>query len=307
MTASTRFRFASILLILGIGVGLSTAGLLFVGCGEKNHEIPPLDVIQAPTNLTSVNGNERVTLTWDASDNESSTNFKQYNIYRGEVSLIGVDPTQLDQLGHKIGSVPQGTTTLEVPVTNGTLYFFHVRAEPKEGSLTDRTNEVQAAGREEGVGVVIDEFISTAGASGFDFSTGLPVSLRTSNPNRFVADIYLGTTDTTNQDKPGGNLAIKSPELIALHTNADPQWGNLQPTSIKTMATTDWNVDTVTNIGQNDQVAVATDNFSTIYAFKTRDGNYAKIKIDAADLLQAGSRTITFRYAYQTTPNLDQF
>jgi hypothetical protein len=181
-------------------------------------------------------------------------------------------------------------------VANGTLYYFHVRAEDEDGKLSNPTNEEAGAGRPEGTGVVIEEFASS-GDSGFDFSTGQTVSLSQNNPNRFdLTDIYLGTSD--NEDEITGELTLKSPELLA---RLNTEWNGKQA-RLKILGN-DWTVSTGTTDGLASSFGVLP---NAVYMIRTPGGNYCKLKVTAS-AGDPGSRSITFQWAYQPTPGLIEF
>ncbi len=281
--------------------GLMTAGLacgvlLLAGCGDDDKTTAPPEVLAPPTNLRAVNGHEQVTVRWSPSPDAALSDFRRYNIYRGTAPLLSIDAYQLEQLGNKVGSVAAGVDTFRTTVANGTLYYFHVRAEKTSGLLSGPTNEVQAAGRAEGSGRVLEEFASD-GDSGFDFSSGLTVSLDQDNPDRFVlTDVYLGTGAA--DDDPSAVLSIKSPELLA---RLNGEWASRQA-SVKFLGT-DWEASTTASTGFSTQLDVLS---GAVYAIKTPGNTYAKIKVESIDG-SAGSRSITFRFAHQSTPNLIQF
>ncbi len=288
-------RFAPWFICIALGILLAGA-IGVTGCGDDDDTTEPPEEFAPPTNLRATNGNEHVVLTWSASPDEGLDEFQRYNIYRGTTSLLGVDPGQLEQLGNKVGSVNAGVTTFQTTVANGTLYYFHVRAEKDDGGFSGATNEVQAAGRPEGEGVILEEFASE-GDSGFDFSSGNTVSLAQDNPDRFtLTDVYLGTGDP--EDDPVGVLSLKSPELLA---RLNAEWSNVKST-IKIIGT-DWSANTTEATGFVTQFDVIE---GGVYAVKTPTNNYAKLMVESIDG-EAGSRSITFRFAFQTTPNLIQF
>jgi hypothetical protein len=245
-----------------------------------------------------VNGNLRVSIGWTATPDEGSAGFRQYNIYRGTTTLQSIDATQLPN--YEVGATGAGELTfLDTIPANGVRYYYHVRAEKSDGTLSGASNEAVAAGREEGTGRIIEEFVSE-GDSGFDLSTGLTVSLDGDNADRFdLTDLYLGTT--AENDASTSPLALKSPELLARLGN--DEW-LAKDADIKQIGT-DFDVTTTEAPGAgwaNSQDAVE----GNVYAIKTPSGNYAKIKILDVEGL-AGARKITFKYAYQPTAGLVLF
>lgn len=279
-----------VLALLGIAL---LPGFGIMGCSDSDPAKPPA-VLAPPTGLSASNGNEQIVVHWSSSPDEGSSDFRRYNIYRNTSSLLNIDAGQLDQLGYKIGSA--GVDSFRTTVANGTLYYFHVRAEKNDGSLSGTSNEVQAAGRSEGAGRILEEFASD-GDSGFDFSSGNTVSLNEDNADRFtLTDVYLGTA--AENDTSASPLSLKSPALLA---RLNGEWANHDAT-IKFLGT-DWAANTTTDGGFASQQDILT---GAVYAIKTPSGNYAKLKVDAI-AGSAGSRVITFHYSYQPTPNLLQF
>lgn len=276
-------------LALFLGMGLSA-------CSDDDNTMVPPDEFAPPTNLSAANGNSEILVQWAASPDEGSSDFSRYNVYRGTSTLMNVEASQLDQLGYKIGSVGSGVDSFSTTVANGTLYFFHVRAEKDNGNLSATSNEVQASARPEGAGRILEEFAAN-GESGFDFSTGLAVSLNQDNAARFtLTDIYLGTGAVDDASTSG--LSLKSPAFLV---RLNSEWTS-QIATIKFLGT-DWDVNTTSATGFGEQTDVLA---GAVYAIRTPDGNYAKLGVDSISG-EAGSRSITFRYAFQPTPNLIQF
>jgi hypothetical protein len=173
-----------------------------------------------------------------------------------------------------------------------------VRAQKEDGALSPESNEVQGAGREEGEGIIIEEFASD-GDSGFDFSTGLTVSLQSTNENRFdLCDLYLGTAAADND--PTGVLTLKSPSTLS---GLNEAWSDILA-QIKPIGT-DWNITTTTLTDFESQFQI---NVGTVYAIRTparipSPSYLAKIQVTNITG-EEGSRAITFRYAYQSNYEL---
>ena len=293
MFSHTRIPGFHAILALGIAALLVTAG-----CSDDD-EVQQPEEFAPPSNLTVVNGDEEIMLSWSASPDEALDEFARYNLYRSETSLVGVDVGLAD---YKVGEVLKGGGyEIADAVANGTRYYYHVRAQKENGDLSPATNEVQGAGREEGEGIIIEEFASD-GDSGFDFSTGLSVSLETTNENRFdLCDIYLGTTAADND--PGSALALKSPSTLS---DLNEGWSDILA-QIKPIGT-DWNITTTTLSDFDSQFQI---NEGTVYAVRTparipSPSYLGKIQITSITG-EAGSRAITFRYAYQSNYELTLF
>ncbi len=288
MGRMTRFSWG-VLALAGI-----MALLVGLGCGDDSTSPNTFD---PPGALSVVNGDLEIDLTWTASPDEGGGGFKQYNVYRGTSSLANVASGSLPA---PIATLAAGVHTYQNTLSaNGTLYYFHVRSEDTNGNLSGASPEVKGAGRDEGTGLIIEEFVSS-GDSGFDFSTGLTVSLGAGNPDRFdKTDLYLGTTATDDAQTAG--LALKSPELLQRLGNSE--WIS-RNADIKEIGT-DFDVTTTEGVGAGwaDQQTVTE---GKVYAIKTPSGNYAKVKVLDIEGA-AGSRAITFKYAYQPTVNLVLF
>jgi hypothetical protein len=278
---------------------LAIAGIaaVFLGVGCGSDSTKP-NVFDPPGNLKAVNADLSVALGWSASPDEGGTEFKQYDIYRGTSSLLTASASELSS--HKIGTVDQGAYAYtDHFAANGVRYYYHVRSEKNDGTLSAPSNEVAGVGRNEGTGKIIEEFVST-GDSGFDFSTGQTVALISSNPNRFDnTDVYLGTA--AENDGSTATLALKSPELLVRLGNNE--WIS-KDADIKQIGT-DFDIATTETPGAgwaNLQDVVE----GSVYAIKTPSGNYVKMKILDIEGV-AGSRKITFKYAYQPTAGLVLF
>lgn len=274
------------------GIAAVLAG---IGCG--NDSTKP-EVFDPPGDMKVVNGDLSVSLGWTASPDEGKTEFKQYDIYRGTSSLSTVSASEL--ANYRIASVNTGVHTyVDHFAANGIRYYYHVRTEKGDGTISAASDEVMGAGRSEGTGMIIEEFVST-GDSGFDFSAGETVSLSGGNPDRFdKTDVYLGTT--AEDDASTAALALKSPQLLARLGN--DEWIS-KDADIKQIGT-DFDITTTEAPGTgwaDVQNAVE----GNVYAIKTPSGNYAKMKVLDVEGLP-GARKITFKYAYQPTAGLVLF
>ncbi|MDM7915427.1 MAG: hypothetical protein ACE15D_09545 [Candidatus Eisenbacteria bacterium] len=277
------------------GIALLFAGL---GCSDDNETKPP-EELAPPTSLDAVNGDGEIVLTWDASPDEGATNFDGYEIYRGTQSLASLTLQQLEQ--YRIGHAGETVHTYTDNVTNGTLYYYHVRSINTADDQSEASNEITAAGRAEGTDVIIEEF-EAEGASGFNFASGDPVALDQSNEDRFtLTDIYLGTG--ASDDDPGSPLALKSPHLLS---RLNAEWDS-RIAQIKLLGNgaDSWETRTTNDTGMSNQSGV--DAVGNVYAIKTPDNHWGKIWVQEIDDANPGSRKITFRYAYQPTAGLAQF
>jgi hypothetical protein len=274
------------------------AGVLgaMIGCGddEKSPAQPPV-VFSPPTGLTAAHGDGEITLTWAGSPDESWSEFRRYNLYRSTSSLLSVDPTQLGP--YLVQSANPGVHNVDTTVTNGTLYYYHLRGERTNGVLTAASNEISAAGRPDGSGIVVFEFAAT-GNSGFGFADGRSVSLDSTNEQRFaLTDLYHGTSAA--DDASSGDLRLKSPHLLGAV--------GYRNVGIKILGT-DWTIATTTDDGWADQAAVVKD---LVYAVRIpatgTPAHYAKLQLNDVKTTPPGERTITLRYAYQSGADLILF
>jgi hypothetical protein len=102
--------------ILMLGV---IALLGFVGCSFPGH-------LSAPTNVQATPGNEKVTVSWDDIG-------YVYDVKRGETSGNYPDSRTV-----------MGSETIFTNLTNGTTYFFVVKARPPQDYESDTSEEVSA-------------------------------------------------------------------------------------------------------------------------------------------------------------------
>lgn len=270
---------------------LALASLFLVGCGDDDPAKPIPPGLEPPAALTGVNGDRLITLTWNASPSQTRDDFSRYNVYRSATSLLNTPTGELEAF--RVHTVVKGQPNrADTGVENGILYFYHVRSELQGGQLSGPSNEVRAAGRDEGTNKTLMEFAGS-GSSGFDFSTGESVNLAPGNPDRFSnADLYLGTVAA--DDSSSSPLQLKSPGLLP-----EAEW---QDSQIKILGQ-DWDVSTTEDIGWSDQAAVVQ---GLVYAVKTPTGSFAKLQIQSIGG-QAGSRTITFRYTHQPNADIHEF
>jgi hypothetical protein len=295
-----RFRRAALALVFPVALAATLGGF---GCSSDNTVKPPTE-LAPPTAVAAVDGDGFVTISWTASPDQSRSDFTGYNIYRWTSSLADTAGANLEtyRVGTASASVSSFVDDFNSTLSNGengVRYYYHVRS--KGDGLSVASNQVQAAGRPEGTGEVIEELAGHL-ASGFHFATGDSISLRVNNPDRFdLTDMYLGTTDAHNDI--GSPLAVKSPSTLDY---ADPQWSSIV-TSILDLgsqpdANTAWKVQTAAEPSADLQEVT----LDHVYVFKTTSGNYAKIQVTGISG-DAGSRIITFRYAYQPTSGLYLF
>lgn len=95
------------------------------GPGQTTDTPPP-----APTNVKSIAGIAKVTITWDPVDTGSESDLDGYNVY---MSTSSFNPqTGFTKLTGQLLS-PQQTSHIQPGLTNGTTYYFYVTAVDKAG------------------------------------------------------------------------------------------------------------------------------------------------------------------------------
>ncbi len=292
-------------LVLLLAAGILALALAVAGCGDDT--VSPPQEFAPPSNVSFINDNEAITITWDSSPDEARSDFQGYNLYRSTSTLIGATTTEL-----AAAQVTQNPTTVnqltDAGVTNGTIYYYHVRSVKSNGDLSQASNEVDTAGRLEGGPVTVTEFASAADPSGYDMSAGIAVAMSSTNPdNRMLIDFYLGTTDAN--DDSGSQLAIKSPHLVL---NGDAAWAN-RTAGFKLLD--DRDVSFETPGGWQDQIALGTDaaeiNGTVIAVQAPLDVNgerhYGKIEILTSSIGVPGERNIEVLWTFQELPNYIRF
>jgi len=283
-----------------------TLGLLIlvgvIGCSEDSTK-PPTE-FAPPTNLTYVNGNGQVTLAWDASPDQGTSDFAGYNVYRHTASLAGIEGEELAT--YKIN--PEGssaTSYIEGGVENGTKDYYSVRAEKDNGDLTESPGEIDTAPRSEGL-VTIAEFSDTANPSGLDLSTGTAYAMSSDDPdNRLFIDLYLGTTgDNDEADQP---LAVKSPHLVLGGTSGN--WTRqaafklLDDEDDATTSTQNW-LESIT-LGST-QAEIEGKVIAVRTPVEGSDFHYGKLVVLGTSGAN-GQRQVQLLWAYQELPNYIRF
>lgn len=297
-------RFARAALVLAFPLTLA-AFLGGFGCSSNNSVKPPSE-LAPPTAVAAVDGDGLVTISWTASPDQSRSDFVGYNVYRWTSSLADTAGDRLERyrVGTASASVASFVDDFNSSLSNGqngVRYYYHVRSKRDDGAISVASNQVQAAGRFEGTGEVIEEFGGTL-ASGFNFASGDSVSLNVNNPNRFdLTDFYLGTTDSQNDI--GSPLAVKSPSTLEyLNSGWTSIISSVLDYGSSPDANTAWKVQSTEEPGADLMEVV----LNHVYVFKTPAGNYAKIQVTQITG-DPGGRIITFRYAYQSTVGLYLF
>ena len=159
--------FFNLIFLLGLS-------FIFIGCEEKVYVFRPDHTPPSvPKGLYSITGDEAVWLFWEENDEED---FAEYRVYRAK---------QGDEYYKRIARTKTASFT-DNNVKNGKTYFYAVSAVDYDGNESDLSYETYDTPRPEGFDKVIHDFHRYPDVSGFDFSTGLVVSL--DDPK---ADIFL--------------------------------------------------------------------------------------------------------------------
>ena len=192
MNGSINRRVALIVLV-------SLSAILLVECNksEDNPVNTPAVLLLAPTNLRAYSASQSsVGLQWDLSASESNAAFLNYSIKVKDSTGAAV-LTQTVSKGN-----PQSVIT---GLTEGVTYTFVIRSNGTGGIVSaDSASVVWSPARRlttdstNGPPIQVYEFASSSGASGLQFysiSSGAArtQSLRASNPDRALADVYLET------------------------------------------------------------------------------------------------------------------
>ncbi len=296
----------------GAGVKILFCALLVIplatGCSDDDTTKPP-EEFAPPTNLTYINGNNQVLLSWDASPDRGLSEFAGYNVYRDTLTMVGAEPSALAALKLN-GEVP----VTEISYTDGTAlnghkYYYAVRSAKDNGELSEPTAEIDTAPRSEGGFVILAEFADAGRPSGFDLSEGSAYAVSSDSAgqgdNRMHVDFYLGTTDS--YDDPDQPLALKSPDLV---DGRNVKWAD-RVAGLKLL--TEWDDATTGISGWLDQITLGStvEIEGKVIAVKTpQDENgeihYGKIKIYETRGA-SGQREIEIRWAFQAYPNYIRF
>ena len=290
------------------------AALTVTGCSDdEDGVVSPEDT--PPSNLSVVNGDGRITLTWDAAVEARLADFDGYAIYRASNTMAGLDGTALAEF--QIDDIDFMTTEyVDDTAENGTVYYYAVRALDGE-ALTAPTNEVRAAARVSTPNITLSEFEST-GASGLGLSEPAAVAMSSTPPsdNRALIDVYLGTVDPQDDSDDGEDpatpfaLALKSPSKVLDADGdgtGDPAW---MDRSAQLKLLLDFDEPTTEDADWLDEIILGTDMteiVGKVVAIRTPaetngDFHYAKVQVTgfAGD---PGERNVTLTVAFQSAPN----
>lgn len=246
------------------------AGLLLWGCGSKDTvyvDRPDVTAPGVPRGVSSITGDEQVTIVWLGSTEED---IRSYIVYRDE----NTDSDELyDEIARiNVNEFQSQWTYVDYNVQNSDpdhsyVYYYAVSAIDYDDNESELSYEdVFDTPRPEGFNVFID---ATSEPSAFDFSAGVRVP---SNSND--ADIVV------TFDQNLGALFIE-----AAYEDVDLQDFGFTDS----MDDVDWSpLDGWTSVGWSEVIV------GHSYIVWTADDNYAKLRV-----FQVDSTTLRFDWAYQ--------
>lgn len=283
-----------------LSVGLVLVAAMLVGCSEDTEK-PPEEFAPPGTLTIAGVGESAIAVRWGASSDEPLSNFHSYAVYwnPGE-SIRNVLPADfpVTAMGDTVPKGEGRTYTIE-NLDQGTQYYVHVRALKSNGDFSVGSNEVSAAPRPQGDGVIY-EFASNS-PSAFDFSGGVTGPMQSTRKDS--CDVYLGTAQSNDQS---GALFLKSPDKVSVN----PQNWTTRVTQIKDvgLANNDVEYDAITTTndsGWSSSRTIAVE-LNHVYIFKTPENHYAKMWITGTTGVPP-NRTVMFMYAYQPIVNYASF
>lgn len=276
------------------------------GCSDDDKVTVPPEELAPPGNLTFINFEGEVVLSWDSSADASRSDFAGYAVYRHTSSMVGA--TQEELGGYRQNDTPIALTYYEDDgVVEGSRYHYAVRAALDNGRLSEPSNEIHTAPRYEFVVDALHEFAATGQPSGLDCSTGEALAMSSSNPdNRLFIDVYLGTDDP--DDDPGEPLALKSPHMVL---NGHENWSG-RVAGLKLLDSFDEG--TTPDEGWADHVVLGdtqAEIVGKVIAVRvpmSAEGeyHYAKILVESVTG-DAGERRVGILVAYQPIPDYIRF
>jgi hypothetical protein len=286
--------------------GVSLLVALLVGCKDDSTTGPaPGPSIEAPKNLRAFSaGSTSVGLQWDLSASESDPSFVGYviNVKKPDGSAA-VSPVNILKANRDV---------IVTGLSEGVIYTFVVRSTGTGNSVSSDSASVKwsPARRlttdETIPEIKVYEFASSNGASGLQFyniasSSAKTQSLRASNPDRVLADIYLSTDAgdaiSLRTMVLSGVTGAKNTFFSATTSDAD----NLSFAQLAPPDTTSYTLTTYTIPSTTTSVS------KIVYARSITDNKYVRllIKRNSSNSLISGSspdRFITVEISYQNTP-----
>lgn len=290
---------------------LVIAAALILGPGCTNDGTttpPPVNEFAPPTGLSVVNGTNEVILRWLASPDAADSDFKGYNVYRHNATMVGATDTQLASYKQNSAFV-EVTTFIDAAAVNGSKYYYAVRAVRGSSELSAPTNEYDTAPRREGADAIdLGEFRNTAAPSGLNCAAPRAYAMESTTPdNRPFIDCYLGTIGTN--DETIQLLALKSPSRVL---NGSARWTS-RASELVQLGTGQaaWDIPNAPTSGWVTQVELGANPVDKVIGVKTpADVNgkrhYAKLWITGVSGA-AGQRVISVVVAYQEIADYPRF
>ena len=252
-----------------------------------------------PPSLSTVNFSNLADLRWAESIDDGIQHWKGYLVYAGQEDLRGrseeeLEPFLLDETPTRMTS--RRVLGLEI----GTRYFFHVRSVREYEGVVERgplSEPIDMSPRPENLIAQVFEMARFTGGHGVDLSEQSRLLLDPNDPSPLPdVDLYLGTSDFL--DGPG-TLMLKS---VSLLSNRNEAWAGRE-VLIKSLEEAEWDVSTTTDDEWSTSAPAIRDR---VYAVKTPEGNYAKIRVTD---VQGGhpNRTVRLQVAYQTLSGYPNF
>lgn len=104
----------------------------------------------SPTNISATSGESKATLSWTS---PTDADYNGVNIYRSTTS---------GQAGTRVHSAVSGTSKDDIGLTNGTTYYYTIKAGDKSGNESSNTAQVSAV---PGSGLTTTSTLPKTGAS----------------------------------------------------------------------------------------------------------------------------------------------
>lgn len=257
----------------GYLVTLASVFVLATGCGDDGGPVTPVDSIppSAPRGLTTITGDENVTLIWRSN---TEADLEAYNVYW---SFNGSD--------FNLTATTADTNFVDFDVRNGETVYYAVSAFDLSGNESALSIATFDTPRPAGYDVQLSDANTSPATAGFSFEGALSGQGGISADSQ-SADFYfyIGEPESTPYIK-GGNRTGTRTTLIMM-------WG---PTaSFADMTYAPDPSDPGSNYEQNGAFPAYT---GYTYVLQTEDGNFAQVRI--TNLI---SDYMIFDWAYQTDP-----
>jgi hypothetical protein len=258
----------------------------------------PVDllVVAPPENLNFVNGSTLVDLTWDRSQDETKEGWSGYMVYAAPRDLAGLSPDSI--AGYQLHATPLPRLQFRASsLTPGVRTYFQVRSRRAYEGIVEISEDgpvVETASRPDGIGSEpVFEVRSRRGAKGIHLPGGTVELMDPSQVERI--DLYLGTA---NLEDESGSLRLKSPSRLAY---LDARWAQ-RVTGIQVVGQ-DWGLPVPPEDGYVEEAPIVV---GQVYALRTADGHYAKLRV-AETTGAPPERRIEFQWAWQPIPGYPRF